>query len=762
MEVSMLKRLWKKISLPLLNALVIALITGVSFIPQLASAGDTLISRPPTFSIEVSSKTLEHGERFEVLVTLDSDVPSRGAQFDLSFDPRLVKVVSVTVGDYYSKWFTSKESAYFNEGILDNESGTLQAVGACVLGEGKAEITGMGTLARITLETTGNKLIGKSALELSQTFLATTNETGNLAEMMADTAAGSSEIVVTGEGDEVGPLPPVTEEETQTEPMLLDVVNVQTVGVTQVGFYRGLQLKGYLAYNGTCEVSFDFWPAGGEQTHKCSLTWQTMTGPGDFSVTLCDRLESETWIGYGAGGYGLSCCLQAKARSGGQTIYGMVQSFTAPPPQIPYWDPNYDYTANIGDVSALGLRWNQTGPGGWVVEDVNGDGGVNIGDVSTLGMFWNETWGYMYVAQSSHTDRICLAWPPSAGFSHFEIYRNTIPQLSTAMMIGSTYSTGFVDYNINSGCGYYYWLRYIMNGGYYFTGIPVYGGEQLQHLEDAQVVLPILPGEPTGYGTLSVVNRGAFIDPITYECVFHIGLSSNSAVRSGETSMSWIYDTQIDIQEIGDPDIVRLYSAPDPVCIGSAPAAIGEHPDYSTTIASAVISYALAAFNDIDLLDFAWTTSQLIANLRSTYDEDDYINTGDRQKRTWSYSGLQQDTSQWFYFTPVMDQNQIGMLKIDYDMNYHYGSYGHLHCGFQIALSSYGLPSNDKGSDWDLSKMSNEDKRLLGIEEIPLDQFLQRAKELNLSQKEIDDFIKSGQKTAYYAHNLPMYIIPYE
>jgi phosphate transport system substrate-binding protein len=61
---------------------------------------------------------------------------------------------------------------------------------------------------------------------------------------------------------------------------------------------------------------------------------------------------------------------------------------------LPYWDPNGDNAANIGDVAFIGLKWNQSGANGWCREDVNDDGSVNIGDVATLGLHWNQTWAY--------------------------------------------------------------------------------------------------------------------------------------------------------------------------------------------------------------------------------------------------------------------------------------------------------------------------------------------------------------------------------
>ncbi len=56
------------------------------------------------------------------------------------------------------------------------------------------------------------------------------------------------------------------------------------------------------------------------------------------------------------------------------------------------WDLNSDHKCDMGDITMIGQKWQQTGAAGWIPEDVNKDGVINIGDVILLGMHWGQTW----------------------------------------------------------------------------------------------------------------------------------------------------------------------------------------------------------------------------------------------------------------------------------------------------------------------------------------------------------------------------------
>jgi hypothetical protein len=54
-----------------------------------------------------------------------------------------------------------------------------------------------------------------------------------------------------------------------------------------------------------------------------------------------------------------------------------------------YWaELNRDGVVNVFDIILIGQHWLQTGPPGWIPEDVNRDGVVNIQDIEIIGQHW--------------------------------------------------------------------------------------------------------------------------------------------------------------------------------------------------------------------------------------------------------------------------------------------------------------------------------------------------------------------------------------
>jgi hypothetical protein len=58
----------------------------------------------------------------------------------------------------------------------------------------------------------------------------------------------------------------------------------------------------------------------------------------------------------------------------------------------PRWDVNGDHVIDIGDIASIGLHWGETGPAGWIPDDVDLSGTIDIGDVAVVGIHWGETW----------------------------------------------------------------------------------------------------------------------------------------------------------------------------------------------------------------------------------------------------------------------------------------------------------------------------------------------------------------------------------
>jgi hypothetical protein len=151
-------------------ALNVAALGGLS---QPASAATVSVSvNPPTV-------TAQPGQSFDVTITIASDVQTRGVQFGLDYDPSVVQVSKLTVGDYYQNWAKSNQASA-TEAIpfrVDNTDGKV-VPGAIVIlgGTPKAGVSGSGTL--LTLSCTAQSgASGSTTMNINSLVLSDTNAT---------------------------------------------------------------------------------------------------------------------------------------------------------------------------------------------------------------------------------------------------------------------------------------------------------------------------------------------------------------------------------------------------------------------------------------------------------------------------------------------------------------------------------------------------------------------------------------------------------
>ncbi len=78
---------------------------------------------------------------------------------------------------------------------------------------------------------------------------------------------------------------------------------------------------------------------------------------------------------------------RAKAAGDG-AIYGDDRTFKTAKRQYASWDPNRDESVNFFDLLMVAGRWGESGPAGWVREDVNADGLINELDLILIGKHW--------------------------------------------------------------------------------------------------------------------------------------------------------------------------------------------------------------------------------------------------------------------------------------------------------------------------------------------------------------------------------------
>ncbi|MEA1865028.1 MAG: cohesin domain-containing protein [Euryarchaeota archaeon] len=98
-------------------------------------------------------------------ISVDPDIALAGMQFDLRFDATLLRVNSVTEGDFLNR---NGALTSFINGTIDNTAGTVTNVFGCILGHYNA--TASGTFAIISM--TAKDSLGTSDLNLMDVLVS--------------------------------------------------------------------------------------------------------------------------------------------------------------------------------------------------------------------------------------------------------------------------------------------------------------------------------------------------------------------------------------------------------------------------------------------------------------------------------------------------------------------------------------------------------------------------------------------------------------
>lgn len=94
----------------------------------------------------VSPEKVGIGERFTVDIVVSPTEPVSGVQFDLLYNPTIVKAISVSQGNFLG------DSSFFSPGVIDNSAGRVVAVYGVTIGKGSSVSTS-GIFAPILFET---------------------------------------------------------------------------------------------------------------------------------------------------------------------------------------------------------------------------------------------------------------------------------------------------------------------------------------------------------------------------------------------------------------------------------------------------------------------------------------------------------------------------------------------------------------------------------------------------------------------------------
>ena len=124
------------------------------------------------------------GQTFTLNLNVNNVVHLAGWQLNLAFNPAVLKVLSVSEGDFLSKDDTS---TFFAAGQIDNAAGSISGLGGAIIGN--RQVTGSGTLLSITFEA---KAAGEGGLRVSEDRMGASN--GN--EIHYDVVTPSVMVIV--------------------------------------------------------------------------------------------------------------------------------------------------------------------------------------------------------------------------------------------------------------------------------------------------------------------------------------------------------------------------------------------------------------------------------------------------------------------------------------------------------------------------------------------------------------------------------------
>ena len=171
----------------LLKEVLIAFILVAIVCPR----GQVSASGAATIRVATPTQSVSPGTQFTVNITIAPNNAIAGAQFNLSFDPSLVSVDSVTEGNLFNQ---NGASTYFMPGTIDNSGGTLTGVVDLLLGSGQS-VSNPGTFAVVTM-TAGTKS-GTSKLTLSNVIVGDVNAQTLSVTLINGQVVISSELTTT-------------------------------------------------------------------------------------------------------------------------------------------------------------------------------------------------------------------------------------------------------------------------------------------------------------------------------------------------------------------------------------------------------------------------------------------------------------------------------------------------------------------------------------------------------------------------------------
>jgi hypothetical protein len=99
-------------------------------------------------SVSMADRNIKAGDTFSVDVRIGTNTLCRGAQFQLTFNPVLMKCESAVEGSFLKDWALAKggSTAVIPQPTIDNNQGHVSTMGIAVMGGGAGGAEGSGVL----------------------------------------------------------------------------------------------------------------------------------------------------------------------------------------------------------------------------------------------------------------------------------------------------------------------------------------------------------------------------------------------------------------------------------------------------------------------------------------------------------------------------------------------------------------------------------------------------------------------------------------
>jgi len=306
------------------TVVILFILSLVVVVPGLAAAaGNALVG------VSTPAGVLEPGEQFIISITVEPNNAIAGMQFDISYDPAIVTVDSITEGNLFNQ---SGESTYFEQGAIDNVAGTVTGVFGAIIGPGET-VTDAGIFAVITM-TAGNTG-GSSTLTLSNVIIGDVQGNSVAVNLTAGTATVNQPPVLNSIGNK-------TLDEGENYSFIISATDPDG----DVLVYSVSAMPG--------GASLD--PA--TRTFSWTPSYRQAGSYSSVHFTVSDGNESDT---------------EAIAI----TVNNVYQT-----------DLNNDGAVNVLDIISVAQHWSEAGVNGWITEDINENGTINVLDVILIGQDW--------------------------------------------------------------------------------------------------------------------------------------------------------------------------------------------------------------------------------------------------------------------------------------------------------------------------------------------------------------------------------------